>query len=254
MVFATSPAPSRFEPKHSRLPSNSVGRKVPRKSSTVSSPPIKKTPKARASTPRKPESAGTLKGTRPSTGLSNEKPRNDVSRFQKSKLVAGRSFKLEESIAQDIGKSYVPRRGTIKQESPESGSSSPLVAPPNKQTDPSIQTQTASQQQTCSSETCHRRRLRNDYMVPPELEGVERALGSENWIDYLMLAKKRVLNEITEAEYHAATRRLFYVINSKLRERIQAEVIKSMVELVTGGSIFSTECKCVQVEAMEETS
>jgi hypothetical protein len=187
-----------------------------------------------------------LKGAQPSTALSNEKSQDG--RSQESKLVANRSFKLEESIAHDIGKLYVPRRKTIKQESPESGSSSPSVASSEEQASSSIRTQ------TCPSEKCHRRRLRDDYIVPPELEGVERALGSEDWIDYLMLAKKRVLNEITEAEYHAATRRLFYVINSKLREQIQAEVIKSMVELVTERSISSTECKCVQGEGMEESS
>ncbi|UPX12022.1 uncharacterized protein EKO05_0002599 [Ascochyta rabiei] len=75
---------------------------------------------------------------------------------------------------------------------------------------------------------------RYDYEIPPELEGVQRALGPDDWTEYIMLSEKYVMGEVTEKELIAGSQRLFCAVNAKLHGRVQNMVVDLMIVPVVG--------------------
>lgn len=66
---------------------------------------------------------------------------------------------------------------------------------------------------------------RFEYSIPEELFGVVRALGQDDWTEYIILAEKYALKEKTETDFDTVSRRMFHVTDAKLRVNIQNMVI-----------------------------
>lgn len=52
-----------------------------------------------------------------------------------------------------------------------------------------------------------------------------RALGQDDWTEYIILAEKYALKEKTETDFDTVSRRMFHVTDAKLRVNIQNMVI-----------------------------
>jgi hypothetical protein len=77
-----------------------------------------------------------------------------------------------------------------------------------------------------------RPRPQYDYWIPKELEGVQRALGEDNWNDYLVLHEKKWMGNITEAQYTARTRAIFTVFDETARENMEKKMVDRVVRPV----------------------
>jgi hypothetical protein len=82
-----------------------------------------------------------------------------------------------------------------------------------------------------------------EYDVPPQLGGLKRALGADDWTEYLILVEGYALKEITEDEFNAISGRIFYVVHAQLREKIQNMVVKRMVLPVVEHNKTSIICE-----------
>jgi hypothetical protein len=69
-----------------------------------------------------------------------------------------------------------------------------------------------------------------EYEVPNELESIHKALGEENWTNYIILMEQRCLKHITKAEFIAKSKCIFMVLNNKIRNRIESKIAKTMVQ------------------------
>ncbi|KAH6639210.1 hypothetical protein C7974DRAFT_410190 [Boeremia exigua] len=71
-------------------------------------------------------------------------------------------------------------------------------------------------------------RLRVEYSLTPELEGVRCALGPANWTEYLALMEKSALGEISGSELEGQEKRIFQVLVVGLRRRIRTMLLQCM--------------------------
>jgi hypothetical protein len=67
------------------------------------------------------------------------------------------------------------------------------------------------------------------YPIPKKLEGLHRALGKENWSDYLLVTEKRLLGEITEKQFVSKTRHIFLTSNESTRRRMDNLMVRTVV-------------------------
>ncbi|KAF1364196.1 hypothetical protein EJ07DRAFT_172146 [Lizonia empirigonia] len=75
---------------------------------------------------------------------------------------------------------------------------------------------------------------RFEYAIPEELFGVVRALGQDDWTEYIILAEKYALKEKTETDFDTVSRRMFHVTDAKLRVKIQSMVISLVRQKIEG--------------------
>jgi hypothetical protein len=77
-----------------------------------------------------------------------------------------------------------------------------------------------------------RPRPQYDYTIPKELESVQRALGEDNWNNYLVLHEEKWVGNITEAQYTAKTRAIFTVFDETARENMEKKMADRVVRPV----------------------
>ncbi|KAI4918969.1 hypothetical protein J4E85_009759 [Alternaria conjuncta] len=70
---------------------------------------------------------------------------------------------------------------------------------------------------------------RHSYVVPLELIGTKKALGPDNWNEYVYLMEQLWTEEITFDEFGARTQRIFQVIDEGIRRRLNNTVAMKMI-------------------------
>lgn len=231
-----SPKASRhLGPKQSRLPPDTVARKAPRKSSVAPTRPAKlkstskvskekSKSKSKSTTPRLNKSSSKLKDTR-SSPVSSKKTSQDVTlQLQQSVSVADSPIPSEcarHTVA-------VQDRKMIQDEDNKLASPLPCIETQPRSEKGLLSSPVTTRQQTHTSKDVLRPQSRYKYEVPSELNGVKRALGEDDWTEHLVLMEKLVLEEVTEKEYNATSRRIFQIMDGKLHGKIQS-MVKRMV-------------------------
>ena len=65
----------------------------------------------------------------------------------------------------------------------------------------------------------------DERKVPTELDGIRRALGQHDWSEYVALVERLVSQEIDEKQFETSGRRIFYVIDARIRAKMEAMVL-----------------------------
>lgn len=239
---------------YSRLPSSDVARKAPRKSS-ASSPAQPSPPQLANGTP-KPRQGRTAKqdyhrkhgSPLPSECTSTAK--NSTARATKPASPAQRSTPLESLT---LLTNLTPLKGP-KSPHPSSARSRPVVLDDEDDEDESddddlplrttlrtengctpvrgpttITANPGRHNRYRANPSRSRPRPRFEYSVPEELQGIHRALGEDNWSDYIILLEKKAMKQITETQFVAKSKGIFMVFNDRTRERIERQVVRTMV-------------------------
>ncbi|KAH7092527.1 hypothetical protein FB567DRAFT_545674 [Paraphoma chrysanthemicola] len=223
--------------KRSRLPSNDVARKVPRKA-VASSPPPESTPHLPRPKPaparrRAPKQKAQKRHDSPTTARATPDVRPGAQRRatprqttvgtspfndheQKPSKVRSRPVVRDEDLEDDEDYERDSPMASI-----ESSENTSLHSPPSAST-------------SRMHVHANRPRPQYDYPVPEELEGVHRALGEDNWNDYLILQEAKWIGDITEQQYVARTGAIFAVFDQTTRrnmeKRMANQVIKPVME------------------------
>jgi len=237
MVLTEPPAPVRPGQKRSRLPSDDVGRKVPRKS-TSSSPqqssaliPSKARPGQKPARPiqnidfrtsrDKQQGGPPTRNSAPAQRLAlasrnsqaNVRPPHATNPTRTRPIVAddedydekdaGEKLPLPSSDAASSSKRHATSKltGFVV----PTGNTARTTVRPN------------------------RPRPKYDYSVPPALEGTYRAFGEDNWMEYIILCEKRCLKDITEAEFAGGTKQIFSAYDETTQRRLEKMVINKVV-------------------------
>lgn len=231
-------ASPRLVSKQSRLPLSTVGRKAPRKSSYAPTQSVNNTQKVlkrrNVPTTARVRSSNSELGDAhlspaPGRKILKEAALRTTQRSSTVALPAGSkkasaSRNTDRSIANskpiqnedDIISSSAESTGSYNEPRKES-SAPPMIT----------RGQSQAQKRDTPSQSSH------EYGIPPEICGVVRALGQDDWSEYMKAAEKYVSKQITEVEFSTIGRRMFYVIDGKMRKRIQSIVV-SMVEQSVG--------------------
>lgn len=259
-------APGTFaqsEPRHSRLPSNDVARKAPRKSAS-SSPahvtPLRTsnvTPKptqrrkekqehrrrrdsalpvdyeqtAQSSTPRVAKPIAASSRSIPTQSLSSRKDTANPKTQKGHLLSSARSRQFVIDDEDDEGD------GLDKDEDGEDDDDDlPLgkLFEEGHNRTPIRGQEVAARMKKASSGTRElqlhpRAQPRYDYLVPDELRGVHRALGDDNWTDYIMLMEKKLMGEVTGVDFVVQSKAIFMVFDIRTRARLEKQIAKTVV-------------------------
>ncbi|KAH8723796.1 hypothetical protein GQ44DRAFT_709615, partial [Phaeosphaeriaceae sp. PMI808] len=81
-------------------------------------------------------------------------------------------------------------------------------------------------------------RPRHEYPVPAEMESLYKALGENNWNEYLTLMEKKWLGEITENEVMVKSKSIFSVFDECTRRRVEKGVINKVIIPVLGQRVI----------------
>lgn len=241
----TSPSSSlQVVQKQSRLPTSTAGRKAPRKSTIAPTWPIKSSNevmkgKKRSITPCLTKQTTIPNSARSSSCSDKETSRKSSSRLTQSASAIPRPVSFKTSVASNQNNRAVAcstpqsRRVALKEDHNASipGSATEVQ---NEQEKISLYPQITTRGQVRATRQQIRPQPRYKYDVPPELECVRRALGQDDWTEYLVLVEKHALREVTEKTYNTMSRRMYYVINTTLRKKIETMVIKRMIGPVIG--------------------
>lgn len=221
--------------KQSRLPVNTVGRKAPRKSAyepTTPASSLKTTLGARTvSTPtrvRKP-TKNLREAFPPAPPLGRKKPLNNTSRAtQDASAVASPTGPKLDTAYLNVELPPSDREATSDKEDKSSSPAASTTSNGSKENslEPVMVTRgnNLAQQQ------------RREYDIPPELRGVARALGRDYWTDYVKLAERYVKKRISENEFDVGGRRIFHVLDDRMRGRLRRSVVQ-MVGLGVGRGV-----------------
>ncbi|KAH7066283.1 hypothetical protein BKA63DRAFT_159131 [Paraphoma chrysanthemicola] len=226
-----------YNHRRSRLPSNDVARKVPRKA-VASSPPPESTPHLSRPKPaparrRAPKQRAQNRHDSPTTARATPDVRPGAQRLatprrtavgtspfveheQQPSKVRSKPVVLEEELEDDEDYEKDSPRASIESSENTSLHSPPFVS--------------ASRNHTQAK----RPRPQHDYPIPEELESVHQALGKDNWNDYLILQEAKWIGDITEQQYVARTGAIFAVFDQTTRRnmenRMANQVIKPVME------------------------
>jgi hypothetical protein len=229
-------APPVQSEKQSRLPSSSIGRKMPRKatfnsphpeSSANSSiarskivqrraskktyrlaheapPPAKRGRDHESSTPRPPRSNLPLPDI----------PRNNRQYQPRSSTRSRRRVMRRVIIDED------------DEESEDNGWDVPRITIENCSTSKPTMAVNSS---FAHIQKTPRPRPRFDYVIPRELQSVYQALGKKNWNDYMILMEQKLLGDIDEANFTAKTAPIFTMFGGPGRKRMERQIAKTVV-------------------------
>ncbi|KAH7406551.1 hypothetical protein DE146DRAFT_574062, partial [Phaeosphaeria sp. MPI-PUGE-AT-0046c] len=246
---------------YSRLPPNGVGRKAPRKSAASNNEALRSSGGAnpaqrraskqeyrqRLDTPAQQvlhngiplaqgnalrgyhSSVKSLQALQATQGASHE-PSEATSRIQQTRTntanrsqvkvpARGRRAILEEDDEYVNGNEAIPSIEIDPTSSP-----APLAA----------STRTRNSQVGISNEYVQPR-SKYEHAVPKGLRKIQRAVGDDNWTEYLTLLEKKILGNITEQEFTAQSTALFMVFDdertrARIEKRIVVEVVTPMIE------------------------
>ncbi|KAL1602978.1 hypothetical protein SLS59_004634 [Nothophoma quercina] len=65
----------------------------------------------------------------------------------------------------------------------------------------------------------------DERKVPTELDGIRHALGQHDWSEYVALVERLVSQEIDEKQFETSGRRIFYVIDARIRAKMEAMIL-----------------------------
>ncbi|XPS81686.1 hypothetical protein M3J09_013614 [Ascochyta lentis] len=217
----------------SHLPPSTVGRKVPRKSTFVPAQSVQNSPrvakrKTKSDVQSLRRSGMKQESTSPSSSSGRKTLKHGTSPNTRS--IPTMTFPAGSKKAMASGS---PHRAIVKQQvvSDEDNKIGPLISSMVVGDEPKIEPAASlitKRGRPCVKKQNVRPQPRYEYDVPPELEGVKRALGLDNWTEYVTLAEKYVLKEIAETEFNAVSQRMFSV-DAKLRERIHGMIANSII-------------------------
>lgn len=71
---------------------------------------------------------------------------------------------------------------------------------------------------------------RSNLVVPEVLKGIQKALGTDNWNEYLVLLEKLWREEIHGKEFAAATKAIFLAYDDRMRKRINDLMFMEMIK------------------------
>jgi hypothetical protein len=234
---------------YSRVPSNDVGRKVPRKS-IASTPPQDSSPQPSKNNGRylrKRTNEGEHRQKRePSSEAQQQQGAQDGQRKRlktappapESTPAGGRQY-LNSAYARKNRRVILDEEDGEDKEEEEKEKNSDGESPPEVSIDsdtavtPTSATRATTRATTKSIQLAklqsQRPRPRYEYSVPTKLEGIKQALGEEGWNDYLILTERKLLGEVTEDEFEARSKQIFMVLEEQIGQRIEKLVLK-MVE------------------------
>lgn len=261
--------PTQSNQKRSRLPSNEVGRKAPRKSEpsrpaldSVVRRPRGRPPKQRSQLSldrplqvnTKPLSKNVTGGPRPLTPSSFQRSLVSAPQsmaptpFRNRRIVLDDEGDEEEYIEYNQGNSLRASRGRLIVPEDEKDY---VENPPKKSLKESRKKRNPSSANDTSvskdgndfkTKTAQRRSLRNQpsssltspkfnnfYPVPKEMEEIQQALGEKNWEECLALVERYCLDELTEEQLVAASKPVFGAINEPTRNKVLRQMIKKVV-------------------------
>lgn len=244
----TSPLPTSYSSslqviqKQSRLPTGTSGRKAPRKSTVTPNWPTSGFNEVVKGKKRSTAPCLTKQARSPNFTRSSSCPNKGTSKKSSSRLIQPvstmpRPVSSNNSVAskqddQTIArKTPQARRMTLNDDASTPG---PAAEVRNEQEKISPCHSITTRGQTRASRQHIRPQTRYKYDVPPELECVKRALGQDDWTEYLVLVEKHVLREVTEQTYNTISHRMYHVINTTLRKRIETMVVERMIGPVVG--------------------
>ncbi|KAF2029520.1 hypothetical protein EK21DRAFT_112892 [Setomelanomma holmii] len=224
--------------KRSRLPSNDVGRKVPRKAVASSPPP--------EDPPRSSRTKAKLARSRVPKRKTQDRNDSPIAVPAQSAVNGGAA-----SIATPTPTGFrkLPSGGHGLR--PPSGRSRPVVLDDdiegrneNESDSPKAATESDEDISMHTPSTTNspvrqdRPRPQHDYPIPKELEGIHRALGEDNWNEYLILQEEKWMGKVTEAQFDAKTRSIFAVfderIGKSLEKKMKNMVVKPVMERHAG--------------------
>jgi hypothetical protein len=235
---------------YSRLPPSDIGRKAPRKLD-ASSPAQPSSSQLADSTPKSTQRRVTKQQHRQQQGnplASHSTPiaKNSTTRATKPASSADRTtihdpvivFKRSTPTKKPTRLHHTPaqsRPAVVLHDEDESDDDDlPLRAicqaknagTPVGRTKTTTTTKNANTENRCS---IRRPQTQFEYGVPGELESIHKALGEDNWTDFIILVEKKYLKQITDAEFAAKSKRIFMTFDDKVRVIIESKIAKLMV-------------------------
>ena len=236
-IFSTE-SPALPGHKRSRLPSNDVARKAPRKS-TASSPLQNSATRSSAGKPVKARGRPTKQNSRSrqdSPSLSQPTP------IAKNRV--GRPAKLTASTRKDtqVGDDHVApltlarsRPVVLDDDDEDDVDIPPRAAAETYKTNTSYFNPTSTDDASITQKAVQLRprprrpRPQYDYPVPEEMEGIYHALGEDNWNEYLVLIEKERMGVIMEEQVAMESKHLFSVFDESTRRRMERQMTDKVV-------------------------
>jgi hypothetical protein len=254
-------APGTFaqsEPKHSRLPSNDAARKAPRKSASSSPAHVTslRTSTANSKPAQRRKDKQEHRRRRDSALPADHEQTAQSSTPRVAKSVAATSRSIPTQSLSSIKDSVTPNtqeglpssarsrrfildNGDDELNKEEDGEDDDDDLPLRKLFEkgrartPIRGQEAAARMKKASSgprelQLHSRAQPRYDYSVPDELRGVYRALGDDNWMDYMILMEKRLMGEVTEVDFVVQSKAIFMVFDVKTRTRLEKRIANTV--------------------------
>ena len=204
-------------PKHSRLPPKHVARKTPRKSITSAAQPTRPSPRVMLQKQSSPEPAQrSTSGSSISTLNTNDlKSTDDEDDTPLATMKPRTLTKADAKQPDTIDSMEIDEVGEVFEQAPQS----PKLPPKSNDT-------TAVTKIACDTSHC-------SYHVPPELAGVKKALGENDWNEYVGLVRKVLVKEVAREKLDTFTRRTFQVTDARIYRKIE----KTVAEMIVGSGL-----------------
>ncbi|KAH4035481.1 hypothetical protein HBH64_096780 [Parastagonospora nodorum] len=256
-------APGTFtqsEPKHSRLPSNDVARKAPRKSASSSPAHVTSlrtsTANSKPAQRRKDKQEHRLRRDSALLADHEQTAQSGTPRVAKSVAATSRSIptqslsSLKDSVTPKTQKGHLPSSARSRRFISDNGDDEVNKEEDGEDDDDDLPLrklfekghartpirgqEAATRMKKASNgprelQLHSRAQPRYDYLVPDELRGVQRALGDDNWTDYLILMEKRLMGEVTEVDFVVQSKAIFMVFDVKTRTRLEKQIANTVV-------------------------
>ncbi|KAH9861087.1 hypothetical protein IAQ61_010823 [Plenodomus lingam] len=242
--------------RQSRLPLDSTARKAPRKACAIptSDPPDPKNPPPRRlqakeisgrvakpkSRRKKEKSLATTSRSKLPNRATSKRARKPARSKQNNATTSSGVMLEEDDEDSDVRTLTVRSRQPIQAEDEPTNSIQPTIeredvireAQWRSQTPPAPEPQPIELTSTVPSLNHQPRgplpRCKCD--VPEALQGVQKAMGPDNWNEYLVLLEKLWMGEIHGEDFAVASRALFRIFDDKLRMRINSLVMRDMIK------------------------
>jgi hypothetical protein len=214
----------------SRLPSDNVGRKAPRKANVPHDNSAARSSDCSSSSqgqvmdvyPRKPTTTPSVQHNPAQQVISTQDisaPLQDrYSHFPTTARGRHRNLNSDEDTDDDTDDQSPPRKSIEVRRTSRITQASTIATPTP-----------ATHTQLLQGVRRQRPRTQYEYVVPDKLEGIQRALGDDNWTGYVVLVEQKVLEEITQEQFLAQSNEIFQAFDDRTRAKIERQVTNKMV-------------------------